>query len=237
MAQPALLNNNDHQQFRVITTRSAAYGDDVMAVPTFPGEFRRLQAHYPIVFQRTEQGFQPLALMGFEARQNLFLVEGAAGGWDAPCMPLALERQPFLIGRGRDELQVHIDLDSPRLSRTEGEPLFLPYGGHSDYLTHMTSVLLTLHEGLQATPAFVAALQDHGLLESFVFDIERADGTPQRLAGFHTVHEERLAALDAAALDSLHRAGWLLPIYMAVASLSQLRALADRLARLDSPGA
>jgi len=231
MPHPALLNNIDHQDLRVITVRSAAYGDDVMAAPTFPGEFRRLQAHYPIVFQRTGDSFQPLALMGFEAGQNLFLGDE---GWDAPCLPLSLERQPFLIGRGRDELQVHIDLDSPRLSRTEGEPLFLPYGGQSDHLTHMTSVLLTLHEGLQATPAFVAALQSHGLLESFVFDVERADGTPQRLAGFHTVHEERLAALDAPALDALHRAGWLLPVYMAVASLSQLRALADRLARREA---
>ena len=229
MARTVLLNNVDHKNLRVVTTRSAALGDGVMSALTFPAEFRRLQAHYPIVFHRAPDGgeFQPLALLGFEPGQNLFLMDD---GWDAYVLPLMVEREPFLIGRAADELQMHIDLDSPRLSTTLGEPLFLPYGGSTEFLDRMNSVLLAIHQGLQATPAFVAALLEYGLLESFVFDFQRGDAT-QRLAGFHTVHEERLAALDGAALESLHRAGWLEPVYMAIASLSNLPALARRQAR------
>lgn len=235
MARTVLLNNVDHQALRVITRRSAALGDDIMSALTFPAEFRSLQAHYPIVFHRTPDSgdFQPLALLGFEPGQNLFLSET---GWDADVLPLMVEREPFLIGRAGSELQMHIDLDSPRLSTSQGEPLFLPYGGSSEFLERMNSVLLAIHQGLQGTPAFVAALLEYGLLEPFVFDIERGGGTTQRLAGFHTVHEERLAALDGAALERLHRAGWLEPVYMVIASLSNLPALAQRQARRAAGG-
>ena len=77
-------------------------------------------------------------------------------------------------------------------------------------------------------PAFIAALLAHELLESFVLDIELDDGSQNRLAGFYTINEERLAGLSGAALEKLNRAGYLQPIYMAVASLSNLRALIAR---------
>ena len=223
----ALLNNVAHADLRIITRRAAHLGDAVMSALAFPQEFRSLQAHYPIVFQKTADGtsFQPLALLGLQQGQNLFLGEA---GWDAPCLPMAIEHQPFMIGLSGDELVVHVDLDSPRVSHSEGEAVFLPLGGHTDYLEHINSLLLAIHEGVQETPAFIAALLQHDLLESFVLDIALDDGSQSRLAGFYTVHEDRLAALGGAALAQLQQAGHLLPIYMALASLSQLRGLIDR---------
>ena len=227
MPNAVLLNNVDHQALRVVTRRAAEYGDQVMYAVTFPAEFRSLQAHYPIVFQKTVDGtgFQPIAMFGFQEGQNLFL---GPQGWDAAYLPLAIARQPFLIGVSGDELMVHVDLDSPRLSASMGEPVFLPHGGTTEYLERMNSVLLALHQGLQSTPAFIAALLEHGLLESFVFDVERPDGSQGRLAGFHTINEERLGELDGAALERLNRAGHLQAIYMALASVSNFRALVDR---------
>jgi hypothetical protein len=229
-----LLNNVEHAQLRVITRRGAAWGDAVMAVPTFPAEFRAVQACYPIVFQAVAggTGFQPLALFGWREGQNLFLVpDGQGERWDASYVPLAIERQPFLIGFDGEEPVIHLDASSPRLSFDEGEPVFLPQGGMSPYLDDMNSRLLALHEGLQATPAFIEALQRHRLLEGFAFEFEAEDGTLQRWSGFHTVHEERLAALNGLALEALHRAGHLEAIYMVLASLSRLRELADRACR------
>jgi hypothetical protein len=228
MPHPVLLNNVDHQQLRVITTRGSAWGDAVMSALTFPDEFRTLQAHYPIVFRKLDDGtgFQALALFGFEAGENLFL-DGEH--WDAPDIPLSVERQPFLIGVDGEQLMVHVDLDSPRISRTEeGEAVFLPRGGSSDYLERMNSVLLAIHNGLQGADAFIEALLVHELLESFVVDVTLDDGSLNRLAGFYTINEERLAALDDAALGRLQHAGHLLPIYMALASLSNFRSLIDR---------
>jgi hypothetical protein len=232
MARGVLLNNVDHRDLRVITARSAAYGDDVMSALTFPAEFRSVQAHYPIVFRKAADGkFQPLALFGFRERQNLFL---GPQGWEASYVPLTIERQPFLIGTGHSQLLVHVDLDSPRISRTAGEPLFREHGGTSEFLERMNSVLLAIHEGLERTPAFMHALQEHNLLESFVLDVQLDDRSQNRLAGFYTIHEERLAALDGTALDVLNRAGHLQAIYMAVASLSNFRALIERQNRLNA---
>ena len=229
MAQHVLLNNIDHAALRVVTTHGAGYGDAVMHAVTFPAELRNVQACYPIVFQKTaDGGFQPLALFGFTPGQNLFL-DGER--WDAPYIPLAIERQPFLIGREGEELAMHVDLDSPRIGTDCGEALFLPHGGTSAFLERMNSVLRALHEGLQATLAFIDALLAHDLLESFVLDIQLDDGSEHRLAGFYTINEERLRALDGAALERLHRQGYLEPVFMAVASLAHLRDLIDRVNR------
>jgi hypothetical protein len=230
MARHAQLNNIDHRDLRVVTARGAAWGDDVMSALTFPGEFRNLQAHYPIVFQKSADGsFQPVALLGFQPGQNLFLDER---GWDARYLPLAIERQPFLIGLSVDgEPMMHIDLDHPRVGHDQGEPLFRTHGGTTEFLDRMASTLQALHAGLQAVPGFVDALLRHELLESFVLDITLDDGAQHRLAGFYTINEERLARLDDEALSALHGPGHLEAIYMAIASLSRFRDLIERVRR------
>jgi len=233
MTNPVLLNNVDHKHLRILTGYAPGRGDDAMVAPTFPAEFRELQAHYPIVFRKVDDGshFEPVALLGFQDGENLFLSEA---GWDAPTVPLSVSRQPFLIGVDGDDLMVHVDLDSPRCSTDSGEAVFLPHGGTTDFLESVNSTLLTLHQGLQATPLFMSALLSLELLESFVLDVELDDGTQGRLAGFYAIHEERLAKLEASVLGELHRAGYLQAIFMAVASLSNFRALIERKNRLHA---
>lgn len=226
MPTHALLNNIDHRDLRIDTRRDASLGDAVMYAQTFPAEFRNVQAHYPIVFQKGVDGvLQPVALLGLQEGENLFL-DGM--GWDAAYVPLVIERQPFLIGRDGGELLVHVDLDHPRVGRECGELLFREQGGTTPYLDRISSVLRFLHDGVEALPAFMEALEEHGLVESFALDVELDNGSLNRLAGFYTIHEERLRSLEADALGKLHRAGHLEPIFMALASVSRFRDLIDR---------
>lgn len=227
MPNIALLNNIEHKDLRVITGHRPGLGSDVAWVPTFAAEFRSLQGHYPIIFRRddAQARFEAIALLGFTEDENLFLQNGR---WDAPVVPLLLERQPFLIGRSGDELMIQVDLDHPRVSRTEGEPVFKPHGGNGDYLTHVDGLLSTIHQGLQFEPGFIEALRQYELLAPFALEIELDDGSQNRMSGFYTIDEERLAALDADAIGTLHRAGYLGPIWFAIASLSNLRGLIDR---------
>ncbi len=227
MPHHVLLNNVDHKDVRVINRRGASFGDDVMLAITFPAEFRDLQAHYPIVFRKTPDGtgFEPVALFGFQDRENLFL---GPKGWDASYVPLAIERQPFLIGITGGEPLVHIDMESPRVSRADGEAIFLAHGGNTEFLENVNSTLLSIYQGVQATPPFIAALLEHAMLESFVVDIELEDGSQNRLAGFYTINEDKLNALGPDALGRLHQTGYLQAIYMVLASLSNFRALIDR---------
>jgi hypothetical protein len=232
MSNPVALNNIDHKDLRIITTRSAAYGDDVKSALTFPAEFRNVQACYPIVFQKTADGkFQSIALFGFQDKENLFL---GPGGWDAPYVPLTVERQPFLIGFRDREPTVHIDLASPRVSRTEGEALFREYGGSTGFLERMSSVLLTIHQGLEAAPPFIDALLQHDLLESFVREVELEGRTHPRLTRLNKIKEVRHGKQAAGALERMHKTGYLQAIYMAIASLSHLRDLIERRTRLHA---
>ncbi|TLM73980.1 SapC family protein [Microbulbifer harenosus] len=236
MTNAVLLNNVEHRDLRVVTERSAALGDNSWFALTFPLEFRALQGQYPIFFQKDANSgnFFPLVLLGLRPGENLYLRDGK-GEWAASYIPLTVRREPFLIGRQNfveDGIQktrrvIHIDMDSPRISREQGEPLFLEYGGNSPFLDSVSDMLEAIHHGIEQSEKFVRALQVHGLLELFTLDVTLNNGESNQLKGFYTIDEERLRALSADDLHELHNAGFLEAIYMAIASQSQLRRLID----------
>lgn len=234
MPNIALLNSTQHQQLRVITERGPQYGDAVMSAQTFPAEFRSLQTTYPIVFTPNSEGsFDAHALFGFERGENLFL---GPDGWDAPVIPLNVQRLPFFIGHHDGQVSVLVDLEHPRVSATQGQPMFFSYGGPTEYAEHVSSILRTLHDGIEQGRGFVRALQELDLIEPFDVDVELDDGTEHRLSGFYTINEDRLRDLSGDQLAALNRAGHLLPIHMVLASHSQFRALIQRRNRKQAAG-
>jgi hypothetical protein len=205
-------------------------GDAVMACLVMPGEFRRAQTHYPIVFRRDlETGkFTALALFGFENGENLFLT---AAGWDAAYKPLAQAVQPFLIGQGASgTAQVHVDLDSPRVAvgGDDGVRLFDEAGNPSPLLEQVSQDLGDLDGAYRASGAFFEALERHGLLEPFTLEVPLDDGALHSLVGFHTINEEKLRTLAGDALGELQTDGHLLPLFMAVASIGRFSDLIAR---------
>ena len=160
MTNFALLNNVDHQDLKIITERSAKYGDDVMFAMTFPHEFRDIQACYPILFHRDdENNFYPLALFGFEKGENLFLDES---GWHAPYLPAMVRREPFMIGyqaskEGSDAEPVRmlsLDMDHPRINKETGERLFQALGGRTPFLEDIANLMESIYHGHEHNKAF-----------------------------------------------------------------------------------
>lgn len=236
MTRHVPLDPIEHASLRLIADRSAELGDDVMLAPVFPHEFRQAQAWYPIVFSR-ESGtgrLRPYALFGLEKDSNLFL---SGRGWDAAYIPAAHRMKPFLIGRGSDGLKVHLDLDHPRLSETIGEQLFLPDGTEAPALTEAAALLSEVHEAEEALAGFSAMMDELGLVEPFTLDVTLDSGEQGRLAGFQTISEETLYSLSGETLARLQAAGFLQPIFMAVASLSQFVRLIQRRNALDAKAA
>jgi hypothetical protein len=211
VTQHVLLTNTDHRDLRVITTRAADYGDDVMYAMTFPNEFRSVQAHYPIVFGKGRDGtYVPLALFGFREKQNLFLRDGQ---WDASYLPVLTEHQPFLIGQSAKGKVIHIDLDNPRISRTEGERLFDDNGANTEFLQRKVSMLAAIDEGVATIPPVhcrASGAQPAGRVRT---RHQIRDGGEKRFTGFHTIQEDRLKALSAEALGKLHSQGHLLSLF------------------------
>jgi hypothetical protein len=239
MSRHAIVDNATHGGLRIRPEASAVLGDAVMACFTFPGEFRRVQNEFPILFRRDlESGrFSAVALFGFEDGENLFL---SGRGWDARYRPLAMSIQPFLLGRpadGEGPGQVHIDMDHPRIGDgEEGVRLFDEQGAATPYLENVVSQLGELDQGYRSAAHFYAALDRYDLLEPFTLDVTLEDGARNHLVGFHIVDERKLRLLDTAILGELHAAGHLMPIFMAMASLSNLAALVARKNRADADG-
>ena len=235
MAKHVPLDNVAHKDLRIVTARSARYGDNVASARVFPTEFRRVQAEYPIVFRESasEGHFDSIAMFGLEGGENLFLEDER---WNARYIPLTVQRQPFLIGFQQhaeggvpvEEAVIHIDMDSPRLSESEGEAIFLEHGGISPYLEYITSVLKAINAGHEYDKGFSNALVQYELLEPFTLEVELNNSSKFKLAGFHTIREEKLNALDSDALASLHSRGYLEHVYMAMASIANFSILIEK---------
>lgn len=231
----ALLNNVAHKNLRVIRTHTSHYGDNEMSVVTFPHEFRSIQNEYPIFFQKNPENgkFVPVTLLGLRQNENLFLSDT---GWDANYIPASVRRRPFLIGiqppkpgESNQSRMVYVDMDSPRLSEIEGEPVFLPHGGYSPYLDVVVDLLEYIQYGTELNERFISELLQYELLEIVTLEITLQNGDRNNLVGFYTINEDKLAALDGNAAANLHSKGYMEFIYMVLASHSNVVRLINRI--------
>jgi len=234
MTRHVLLNNVAHKNLRIITRHGARFGESVGSVLTFPTEYGDIQREYPIFFRKDAATgeFSSVALLGFEKDENLFL-EG--DDWNARYIPGVIARGPFLIGfQERDsngdvqrEPVIHLDMDDPRVSDTEGEPVFLPQGGNSHYLERVAATLNGIHEGMAISRAMFAAFTELNLIEPVKVEVKLGPDEQYDLVGLHTLSEEKIRALDGQALEKLNRAGFLQGAFLVLASLNNMKKLID----------
>jgi hypothetical protein len=229
MPNHQLLDNITHKDVHVITEHKPEFGDNVSYSPVFISEFRDVQAHYPIFFQKNAQSgqFESIALFGLAAAENLFLSDA---GWQANYIPLSIKRRPFLIGFQEsldagvvsEEPVIHIDMDSPRISYNQGAEVFLPQGGQSPYLQQIAATLKAIHQGHQDTKTFIDTLQQHELLESVEIKVTLDDESKHSMDFLYTINEEKVAQLSDQVVADLHRLGYLKAIHMILASMSNM---------------
>ena len=225
----AVLNNVDHHDLRVITRHGAEFGEGVNQVLVFPTEFEAVQRDYPIVFRRDGEGaLRPVALLGLARDENLFL--DTEGEWQARYVPALLQRGPFSIAAPESpegEPMIRVDLDHPRVSRSEGLPVFLPHGGNSPYLDHVSGILRAIYLGHHLIEPMVDAFETAGLLRAVNLEARVGETEVHAVPGVFTIDRERLAALSAGELAELHAGGFLQAAFFMAASLGNMQRLAD----------
>ncbi len=234
LAKHVMLNNVAHKDLRVIARHGAEFGDNLGTVLTFPTEYGDVQREYPIFFRKDPHtgAFQSIALLGFQPDENLFL-DGNA--WNASYIPGIVARGPFLIGfqnqqvdgEVRREPVIHVDLDHPRISTTEGEPVFLPHGGNSRYLERIGTILQGIHQGLAVSQAMFEAFTAHQLIEPVNVEVKFNAEEQFNLRGLYTISEEKLRGLSGEALFQLNSAGFLQGAFLVIASLNNMKKLID----------
>ena len=127
--------------------------------------------------------FLPMVMFGFKEGENLFL---QGNRWQASYIPLMMRRGPFLIGfQGSAEdrkMVISVDLDDPRVG-AEGESLFDPFGGNSEYTEQIIGILQQIDQGQAAIDEFSRSLELHDLIEPFSLDIRLDSGQHRAGAG------------------------------------------------------
>lgn len=230
-----LLNNVDHADLRVIAGHGAAFGDAINQTLILPTEFEAAQREYPILIRKDAAGaYQAVVLLGLERDENLFLDET---GWNARYVPAVQRRGPFSIALQRDAVaseprpMIHVDLDHPRVSRDEGEPLFLPAGGNAPYLQAASRTLGQIHDGLEIAGPMFAFFDELGLVEPIDVEIKLDDGTSYDLPDVFTLAPDRLAAVTGENLEKLHQSGLLRAAHWIIASMGNIEDLIARKTR------
>ncbi len=232
MANPVVLDSKTHGDIRVNAKRGAEFGENIHMVPVIAEELPRLVLDYPVcLIKDPETGqFELQALLGFEAGENLFLT---GNRWEATYVPMHLRRQPFMVGiAGEDGAEptpentiITIDMESARVSDTEGERLFDENGGPTPYLQSISNLLGGLIPGLRTTEAFIKTLVDNDLIESATFNAGFVNGENRHFEGLPTVSDEKLRELDDDKTILMHDRGHLQASYLLLASFGQVNRL------------
>lgn len=232
-----LLNNVDHHDLRVIEFSGADPDYRVNQVLVFPTEFENVQREYPIVIRKDAEGaLRPVALLGLSRDENLFL--DRQGQWQSRYVPALLQRGPFSIAAPDSpdgEPMIRVDLDHPRVSRSEGTPIFLPQGGNSPYLQRMTGVLRSIYVGHHLLDPMIAAFEKAGLLRPVNLEMRVGETEVYAISDVQIIDRERLAALSGDELGELHRGGFLQAAFMVAASVGNLDRLVELKTRSRDP--
>jgi hypothetical protein len=223
MSNVVLLDARSHHDMRVHARAAARYGDNQRFVAVVVNEFQALAKYCPILFSKdADTGqFYCGAMLGFDAGENLFLDEH---GTLRLYRPLNLQRGPFLTS-GSD---LAVDLDHPRVAPSGDQALFTEAGEPSIYLQSIMGLMRELRPGLERTRIFIDTLMSLKLIEPMTISARFDDGADREFTGLYTIDRDQLKQLADAAVLELFRRGYLQLIYLMLASLDHVSALAQR---------
>ena len=225
------LNIEQHKNLGYSEKYGAEYGHQVGAVIVLPNEFAKAQREYPILFRKDPKDgrFFPVALLGLEENENLFLNENST--WSTRYIPLAMKQGPFLIGLQQHEteqrLAIYADLNDSRVQQNAAPALFNADGTASSTLNEMRDILSARHKGSELVEPMIEAFLKHDLLERVMLEIDLANGATINFDAGYTVHIEKLFALESDAVIELHKSGFLSLAYNVADSVNNIQSLID----------
>lgn len=230
--QPKVVDRDVHRSLRLrVPVTDWTVASQLNAVFVAGVEFGDAARDFPLVFVSAgtsddgQPDIAPIAVLGMIANDNLF-VENTK--WRAQYIPAVLSTYPFAIGRiDAERFAICIDTAWAGLSGTEGEPLFMADGQHSEFLGRVQQQLESLESQIQRTRLMCRRLHELGLLHEMRFDATLPDGSAFAVNGFLTVDDKKLNEIDDATALELHKSGVLGLVHAHFVSLGNMRKLLD----------
>lgn len=192
-------------------------------VPLTVAEFPAASLSYPVIFVG-DQEKTPLAVMGLRTGDNLFIDEKGDFRPDA-YVPAFVRRYPFVFANEKDSdrMLLCIDRDADIVAENPDIPFF-ENGKPSDYTAQAMQFCNDFEVERRRTVQFMEMLAENDLLDKrdAKFTPRNPDGsagTPQKIADYWAVSDEKLAKLSAKKLQELRDNGALGHIYAHMLSL------------------
>ena len=221
---PEPLNREQHGKLGLVNKEKPfSFAKSGHVVPLTISEFGQASLSFPIIFAGDDR--VPLAVMGLNGGQNLFISED--GGFeDATYLPAYIRRFPFVLaGSDQDEqMVVCIDRASELLSETGETKLFDDKSEPTQYTKDAIKFCDDFEVERRRTVAFVQMLKELDLFElkQAVYNPRNDDGStgaPQLIAEYWAVSDEKFKALNGEKLAELRDNGAMGTIFAHMISL------------------
>lgn len=199
--------------------------------PVLVREFADLAAEYVVAFLKAGDTLRPVALLGLNEDENLYL--GEDDSWQADYVPAMLRQYPFvaILDRGNERGVLAIAEDYAGLNKDgQGTALFDADGRPGDLVSRAQKFVADVAQGALRTEAFCARLAALDLLSPIRVDLKNPAGETRSVGGVLVVDRKKLNDLPPETLHELQQSGGLEAIYQHLGSLRTLRRLASRIA-------
>ena len=226
---PFAIDVTRHKNSGVKSGADYRFAKQTNSIPLNVIEFLEAVKYYPIVFTPGDSAF-PVALLGLEQDNNYV---DAQGQWREGTYTPAYARQyPFIFVEHHEDKKLYLCVDetSERFCPTAENPedrLFNEENASSELTEHALKFCEAFYQHHQITRNFCADLKKHHLLMPQQSDVTLASGRSITLRGFEILNEQAFNKLPEKVFLEFRKKGWLPFIYLALASASNWKALAD----------
>ena len=222
-----------HKDIKLSTKNDFAFTQNTHLAAASIREFAQLAGAIPMVFIKDEQtgNHHTVCMLGIEKESNLYFAEGR---WQAPQVPMNIQRYPFDIRPDNGNLGVFID-DASTLITDDGAPLFTAEGEAADLLKNRLEFLDFLANSERLTQEFINKVVELDLLTEIEIRMVTDAGERRAITGMLSIDENKLFNLPDEEILTLHKKGFSGAIYALMMSLSQLNRLVELSNKTDKP--
>lgn len=201
---------------------SFASGD--AAAPLVVKELASALMHFPLGFIKMGEMFQPVAMLGLQQGQNLFVTPD--GRWIGGYIPAVYRGYPFQLANLEDGKQVlAVDIESGLISDTKGEPFFDEDGLPSQSVKDVLDFLTQVRSNHEYTLQICKVLTDLQLIQPWAISLQSAEAE-HKVEGLYRIDEAAMNALASAEFEVLRQTGALTIAYCQLFSMQHLQKLA-----------
>ena len=191
--------------------------------PLVVQELPRALMQLPIGFIKQQDDFVPVAVLGLQAGQNLFVT--ADGRWIGAYTPAAYRGYPFQLATTPDGQSVLVvDEDSGLVNDTEGERFFDEEGNPAKSVQDVLDFLSQVQNNRALTQRICAVLAGHQLIQPWPVTLQSEAGE-RKIDGLYRIDEAAMNALAPEAFEAIRQAGALPVAYCQLLSMQHLQTL------------